>query len=57
MQQKNKCLELREGMHTDELDSHADDKEEETIEFPINEEIITIIESQSNKTMHHHILY
>lgn len=34
------------GVDTDELDSNVDDWEEETVEFFINEEIITIAEPE-----------
>lgn len=37
---------LSPGVDTDELDSNVDDWEEETIEFFINEEIITIAEPE-----------
>uniref|UniRef100_A0A8C6XSN0 Eukaryotic translation initiation factor 3 subunit B n=1 Tax=Naja naja TaxID=35670 RepID=A0A8C6XSN0_NAJNA len=42
MEQRNERLELRGGVDTDELDSNVDDWEEETVEFFINEEIITV---------------
>uniref|UniRef100_A0A8C9LAJ6 Eukaryotic translation initiation factor 3 subunit B n=1 Tax=Pavo cristatus TaxID=9049 RepID=A0A8C9LAJ6_PAVCR len=42
MEQRNERLELRGGVDTDELDSNVDDWEEETVEFFINEEIITL---------------
>ncbi|KAJ7401367.1 Kinesin-like protein KIF19 [Pitangus sulphuratus] len=44
MEQRNERLELRGGVDTDELDSNVDDWEEETVEFFINEEIITLAE-------------
>lgn len=34
------------GVDTDELDSNVDDWEEETVEFFINEEIITLAEPE-----------
>lgn len=34
------------GVDTDELDSNVDDWEEETVEFFINEEIITVAEAE-----------
>uniref|UniRef100_A0A8B9QG11 Eukaryotic translation initiation factor 3 subunit B n=1 Tax=Apteryx owenii TaxID=8824 RepID=A0A8B9QG11_APTOW len=46
MEQRNERLELRGGVDTDELDSNVDDWEEETVEFFINEEIITIAEPE-----------
>uniref|UniRef100_A0A8C0IPR8 Eukaryotic translation initiation factor 3 subunit B n=1 Tax=Chelonoidis abingdonii TaxID=106734 RepID=A0A8C0IPR8_CHEAB len=46
LEQKNERLELRGGVDTDELDSNVDDWEEETVEFFINEEIITIAEPE-----------
>ncbi|XP_034987280.1 eukaryotic translation initiation factor 3 subunit B [Zootoca vivipara] len=46
MEQKNERLELRGGVDTDELDSNVDDWEEETVEFFINEEIITVAEPE-----------
>ncbi|XP_034293772.1 eukaryotic translation initiation factor 3 subunit B [Pantherophis guttatus] len=46
MEQRNERLELRGGVDTDELDSNVDDWEEETVEFFINEEIITVVEAE-----------
>ncbi|XP_068885859.1 eukaryotic translation initiation factor 3 subunit B [Aphelocoma coerulescens] len=46
MEQRNERLELRGGVDTDELDSNVDDWEEETVEFFINEEIITLAEPE-----------
>ncbi|XP_039216505.1 eukaryotic translation initiation factor 3 subunit B, partial [Crotalus tigris] len=46
MEQRNERLELRGGVDTDELDSNVDDWEEETVEFFINEEIITVAEAE-----------
>ncbi|KAF7242985.1 Eukaryotic translation initiation factor 3 subunit B [Varanus komodoensis] len=46
MEQRNERLELRGGVDTDELDSNVDDWEEETVEFFINEEIITVAEPE-----------
>ncbi|XP_042294217.1 eukaryotic translation initiation factor 3 subunit B isoform X2 [Sceloporus undulatus] len=46
MEQRNERLELRGGVDTDELDSNVDDWEEETVEFFINEEIITVVEPE-----------
>ena len=46
MEQKKERLELRGGVDTDELDSNVDDWEEETVEFFINEEIITVVEQE-----------
>ncbi|XP_070617473.1 eukaryotic translation initiation factor 3 subunit B [Erythrolamprus reginae] len=46
MEQRNERLELRGGVDTDELDSNVDDWEEETVEFFINEEILTVVEAE-----------
>nr|XP_003226093.1 PREDICTED: eukaryotic translation initiation factor 3 subunit B [Anolis carolinensis] len=46
MEQRNERLELRGGVDTDELDSNVDDWEEETVEFFINEEIISVVEPE-----------
>ncbi|RLW01411.1 hypothetical protein DV515_00007854, partial [Chloebia gouldiae] len=50
MEQRNERLELRGGVDTDELDSNVDDWEEETVEFFINEEIITLAEPDSTRS-------
>lgn len=43
---RSNTFSLFTGVDTDELDSNVDDWEEETVEFFINEEIITVAEPE-----------